>query len=230
MTPPVPRIQLSAPFPDAARSSDPADIGLGAYAAQTARACPYLAPSIRARQSGWTRLSLPTARSGTDRSQVEATLFEQGLWAAEQVRERAAAGDRLACEVVAVDWPDTDARHEAVAEWPHWALKNLLAPVGVVCGRFAACADTSSDQPEAKDVLILALRVAVPAKDHLLLGRTPALARTVATAVDDGRSVLAAVPGLSAVMDPAAVWPAVRAWASTLPQPPRTEGSPCATT
>lgn len=191
------------------RQTDPDAVGLGAFAADATAQCPYLAPSLRARQTWWTHLPAPAAPE--EGEQLAAGLFAAGLRAGEWVRQRVADGDRLACEVVSVDWPVSLARRQAVLAWPHWALKLLFAPVGVLVGKFAP------DHPGA-DCVVLAVRASVPARDRRLLTRTPGLAHTVASAVDDGRRVLAAVPGVpfSTDSDLLAAWPAVRAWAATL--------------
>jgi hypothetical protein len=215
---PAPPPAPAVPFGGGVRSADPADVALGSYAARTARICPYLAPAMRRGQAGFTRLPLPPSQGRPEVSHVQATLFAAGLWAAEQLRERAAA-DRLACEVVALDWPTGRARQQAAMAWPQWALKNLLAPVGVLCGQFTPSAPAKGSRRPNASVMVLALRAAVPARDIALLARTPDLASTVVSAADDGRPLLAAVPAVPAGTDPAVAWPAVRAWAKTLPRP-----------
>lgn len=195
---------------------DPALAGLAAFAADAMTVCPYLGPSMHAGQTRWVRLPAPAG--GGEAEEAAALLFTAGLAAGERVRARAAAGDRLACEVVALDWPASRPHQRSALAWPHWALKVLFAPVGVLCGKFLPAPSDLSEQPiEGADLvppLVLALRVCVPARDARLLGSTPALARTVVSAVDDGRNVLAAVPGMTVGTDPRSAWPAVRAWAA----------------
>jgi hypothetical protein len=188
-------VQLSAraapalPFPGAVRSSDPAAVGMGPYASEVTGVCPYLAPSVRKGQTWWTRLQMPPERAAAGGTQAGALLSAGGLWAAERVRERAAVGDRLTCEVVVVDWAVSRTRQEAAPVLPHWALKCPLAPVGVVCGKFTPAVHGIGDRAEhPESLMVLALRVAVPAKDEALLARTPDLARTVVSAVDDGQA------------------------------------------
>lgn len=63
-------------------------------------------------------------------------------------------------------------------------------------------------------------------KTHKLLTRTPELAEAIGSAHDDGRNVFEAVPGMQPETDPAVAWPAVRAWAASLPRnEERTSGS-----
>lgn len=205
------------PFPGSRRTQYPVDVGLGAYAAALSKACPYLQPSVRAGQTWWT---LHRMQADSTFGEVEAALFAAGMWAAEQVRDQVAAGRRLACEVIAVDWRDSSARQRTVLGWPHWALKHLYTPLGVLAGKFPPGTPSRTRDGRAvaaPPVLVLALRAAIPPRDPRLLAGTPALARTIATADDDGRPALAAVPGIDPDTDPVASWPVVRSWAAALP-------------
>lgn len=209
------------PVSGVVRTRDADEAGLGAWAAQVTGVCPYLAPSVDSGQVEWT---LQQAPAGAGSAEVEAVLFAAGLEAAERVRSRAAAGNRLACEVVAVHWRDSHARQQTILGWPHWALKHLTVPAGVMCGKF-----TPSAQPggavAASPVLALVLRAAVPARDHRFLATTPGLAHQEACGHDSGRPLLEAVPGITPGTDAAAMWPVVRAWAGTLPHTEQTEGA-----
>lgn len=203
--------------PGAQRSQEPAGVGMDTYAGAVSRVCPYLVPSIRTGQTWWTRHAM---ESGDSPEAVEAALFAGGVWAAQQVRHRAARGEQLSCEVLVVDWPGNHAQVRTVMDWPHWALKHLLAPVGIMCGKFPTVGHECSDGRlvAAPPALTLVLRRAVPARDSALLAGTPEVARTLVAARDDGRPLLAAVPGVDPHKDPASAWTAVRAWAALLPR------------
>jgi hypothetical protein len=171
-------------------------------------------------QTWWTRYRMPPAARALE---VEAALFAAGAEAAERVRDQVKAGHRLPCEVIALEWDDSHARQATVLSWPHWALKHLYTPIGVLFGKFSPgqefrCRDGSRVAPPP--TLILAVRAAIPARDPDLLTSTPDLARAVSTARDDHRSVWATVPGLTPGADPATAWPAVRAWAGQVPHRP----------
>lgn len=195
--------------PVAGPATDPAAVGLAAYAAAAMGVCPYLAPSVRAGQTWWTRHHVADGAPAAD---VECALFGLGAWAAERTRERIATGDRWACEVVAVQWRGSNpARPAAVLDWPHWALKHAFTPVGVLTGKFTARADPG---PDAPPLLLLVTRAAVPGKDRRLLRRTPQLADRVATVRDEGQDVWAGVPGITAQADAGRRWALVRAWAA----------------
>ena len=203
------------------RTRDAHEAGLGAWAAHVTSVCPYLAPSMDSGQVEWT---LRQAPAGAGPAEVEAVLFAAGLEAAELVRSRAAAGDRLACEVVAVHWRDSHARQQTILGWPHWALKHLTVPAGVMCGKFTPSAQPAGAEV-AGPVLALVLRAAVRARDGRFLATTPGLAHQGACGHDGERPLLATVPGINPGTDAATVWPVVRAWAGTLPHIGQTEGA-----
>jgi hypothetical protein len=167
------------------RTTSPTTVDFTAYIEAMSAHCPYLGPSVEHGLTGWTiyEAAGPTA-------DVEAALFHAGVQVAEQVRTLA---DRrrgaLVCENIAV----LGVGREALA-WPHWALKNLYAPVGVMFGKFPV-GDQVTDHrgqlvPEPP-VSFLVVRVAVPSRDPLFLSRTPDLADTVGVSSDDGRDVFA---------------------------------------
>lgn len=197
----------------AVRPLDAAEVGLRTWAAHIHDACPYLAPSMASGQVEWTLRTVP---AHAERSEVEAALFTAGLEAAERVRSRTAGSSRLACEVVAVQWQDTRARQNAVLDWPHWALKHLGAPAGVMCGKFSAMTEATRSAPAAR-TWVLVLHAAIPARDHRFLASTPDLAHQLSSREDDRRSLLACVPGITPRTDAAALWPTVRAWARSHP-------------
>ncbi|MFF8310882.1 hypothetical protein [Streptomyces lydicus] len=170
--------------------------------------CPFLAPSLR---RGLARWHCYEADPYADHDAVEAGVFEAGAWSAEQVRARRAAGLGV-CEVIALERGMDRFSEMRVLQWPHWALKLLYAPVGVMFGKFTP-SDRRTDRfgrpVTPPPVALLAVRPALATLDPILLPSAPRLRRAIATSVDDGREVFAAVPG---ARDAAHAWPVVRAW------------------
>ncbi|MFJ5952225.1 hypothetical protein [Streptomyces noursei] len=189
------------------RTRDPAALGLHEYAQAVAEVCPYMLPSQRGGQTWWTRLRPPAASHRA----IESLVFASGVTAAERVRARRAAGDTLACEVLAID----TAQPSTVVNLPHLALKHLYATVGITVGCFAPDRQhelTSGKLIPAAPTVVLALRTAVPRRDAQLLGHMPSSALHIARGSDDGREVLSAVPSLAAGADPISAWRKVRPW------------------
>ncbi|MFJ3218112.1 hypothetical protein ACIPLC_19590 [Kitasatospora sp. NPDC086801] len=163
--------------------------------------------------TGWTVYEIAP---DVHRYAVEAELFYAGVQAAEWIRPLMAEPfGALACENVVLLGQCADADHRELLTWPHWALKNLYGPVGVMFGKFVqGAAETSRaghSIPPAP-FSFLPVRAAVRLLDPKLLTSTPDLAAAVAGAVDDGRDVFEHIP---------CEWKAVREWASSLLRPPK---------
>ncbi|MFD7610501.1 hypothetical protein [Streptomyces sp. NPDC059828] len=168
------------------RTTGPASVDFTEYVAAMSVHCPYLAPSVQHGLTGWTVYEAAGGPSG-----VEAEVFRLGVEFAERVRGLAKRPrGSLVCENIAVFGADRE-----VLAWPHWALKNLYAPVGVMFGKFPT-GEQGSDhlgrQVPEPPVSFLVVRAAVPVRDPHFLSRTPNLAATVAASADDGRDVFAA--------------------------------------
>ncbi len=193
------------------RTARPTSVEFDEYVRAMSIHCPYLAPSVEHGLTGWTVYEATGAAP-----EVEEAVFHAAVRLAEEVRSLAKRPrGALTCENIVV----FGAGREVLA-WPHWALKNLYAPVGVMFGKFPV-GDQVTDHlgrlvPEPP-VSFLVVRVAVRARDPLFLSRTPDLAATVEAAADDGRDVFAA-EGL-----PRGEWADVKRWSQRrLPQaPPR---------
>lgn len=197
-------------------TSDPAVPGIAEYVEAVTAHCPYLGPSAQRGLTLW-ELWEPVQPETFADDTADAAWFAVGLAGAERVRELARTSGPLVCANVAVRWSaHTRVQRDALA-WPHWALKALYAPVGVMVGN-SWKGETDTDRhgrpiPEPP-VTFLSLRSAVRARDPRLMTRTPAVADIVADAVDDGRDVLAAVRGLRHAGPAFALWPHVKAWAA----------------
>ncbi|MGV9267673.1 hypothetical protein ACWDRR_23780 [Kitasatospora sp. NPDC003701] len=197
----------------AARSEQPTGIDVDDYLAALHEHCPFLRPSTTRGMTGWTVYEIAP---GAHRYAVEAELFLAGVQAAEWIRPlMARPHGLLTCENVVLVGQCADADHRELLAWPHWALKNLYGPVGVMFGKFAeGAAETSQtghDIPPAP-FSFLPVRAAVRPLDPRFLADTPDLAAAVAKAVDDGREVFEHIP---------CEWKAVREWASSMLRPPR---------
>lgn len=193
------------------RTSHPTSVDVAGYLLAMQQHCPFLQPSTARGMTEWTVYEIAP---GTHRYAVEAELFHAGVRAAEWVRSlMARPHGMLACENVVLLGQCADADHHELLAWPHWALKNLYSQVGVMFGKFAKAANETSraghDIPPAP-FSFLPVRAAVRPLDPRFLASTPALAATVAAAVDDGRDVFEQIP---------CEWKAVREWASSLPKP-----------
>ncbi|MGW1886557.1 hypothetical protein [Streptomyces sp. NPDC001970] len=184
-----------------ARTPSPMTVDIAPYVEAVSSHCPYLAPSVAHGLTGWTVYEV--AGRGED---VEAELFHAGVQAAEWVRPLATRRHgALVCENIVI----LGARGE-VMTWPHWALKNLYGPVGLMFGKFRAGeqrAGRGGRSVPRPPVSFLPVRVAVRSRDPRFLTATPDLADAVAVAVDDGRDVFKDLPE---------DWKAVRTWAKGL--------------
>ncbi|MCG7524494.1 hypothetical protein MHW47_08605 [Streptomyces sp. OfavH-34-F] len=183
------------------------------YAASMFAYCPYLEASMARGMTGWTVYEVVP---GACREAVEAELFHVAVQAAEWVRPlmRRRHG-ALACENIVILGDAADADHSEVMAWPHWALKHLYGPVGVMFGKFAQCArecDRFGQSIPPAPVSFLPVRASVRSRDPQFLHDTPDLAQSLAGADDDGRDVFEHIP---------CDWKAVRAWAASLPVPQR---------
>ncbi len=195
------------------RAERPTGTGVSRYLSAMELHCPFLKPSTGRGMIGWTVYEVvPDA----PRSWVEAELFHAGVQAAEWIRPLLARPNGLlACEGVVLVGRCGDATHRELLAWPHWALKNLYGPVGVMVGKFVEgvgeTSRTGARIPPAP-VSFLPVRAAVRSLDPRFLADTPDLAAAVARAVDDGRDVFQHIP---------CEWKAVRQWASSLSGPKR---------
>ncbi len=166
-------------------TTSPTTVDFTEYLRAMSAHCPYLEPSV---QHGLTRWTVYEA-TGSD-PEVEEAVFRTGTVVAEQVR-RLSKGPRgsLVAENIAV----VGAGREVLA-WPHWALKNLYAPVGVMVGKFPVgeqAADARGRTVPEPPVSFLVVRAAVRVRDPHFLRHTPELSATVESAADDGRDVFA---------------------------------------
>ncbi|MER5549196.1 hypothetical protein ABT072_43980 [Streptomyces sp. NPDC002589] len=163
--------------------------------------CPYLAPSLARELTGWT-----VYEAAGETAAVEAEVFHAGVQAAEWVRPFTSLPHGvLACESIVIVGVGGQ-----VVQWPHWALKNLYGPVGLMVGKFTAGerrTDRGGRQIPAPPVTFLPVRAAVRPRDPRFLAATPELAAAVASAVDDGRDVFEHTPHH---------WEEIKQWAQHL--------------
>ncbi|MFF4648191.1 hypothetical protein [Streptomyces sp. NPDC001389] len=190
-----------------ARTTQPRSVDISDYVRQMSAHCPYLAPSVERGLTGWT-----VYEATGEADAVEAELFWAGSRAAEWVRPLASRlHGALVCENVVLLGGGRD-----LTGWPHWALKNLYAPVGVMFGKFHAGEEEVAQDGRsipAAPVSFIPVRPAVRRRDPRFLHDTPDLADALAVASDDGRDVFEHLPH---------DWKAVRAWSRTkLPPVPR---------
>ncbi|MGA5823639.1 hypothetical protein ACPC54_37960 [Kitasatospora sp. NPDC094028] len=181
------------------------------YLAGLYQHCPFLRPSTRRGMTGWTVYEITP---GSHRYAVEAELFHAGVQAAEWVRPlMARPNGLLVCENVVLVGRCEGADHRELLAWPHWALKNLYAPVGVMFGKFPRGAVELGRRGEnipPPPFSFLPVRVGVRPLDPKFLKDTPDLASALAVSADDGRDVFEHIP---------CEWKAVREWASSRPMP-----------
>ncbi|MFJ5634950.1 DUF6875 domain-containing protein [Streptomyces goshikiensis] len=189
-----------------ARTENPRSVAVADYVQAVTTHCPYLSPSLDRGLTGWT-----VYEAGGEADAVEAELFWAGVQAAEWVRPLASRPHGvLVCENIVLlgDIPGT--RHRDLIGWPHWALKNLYGPVGIMFGKFhraeeEVARDGRSIPPAPAS--FLPVRPAVRRRDPRFLQDTPDLADALAVADDLGRDVFEHLPH---------DWKDIRAWASSL--------------
>ncbi|CAM5678148.1 MULTISPECIES: hypothetical protein [Streptomyces] len=184
-----------------ARTTRPRTVGITSYAQAVTVNCPCLAPSLERGLTRWT-----VYEAVGDGEAVEAEVFGAGVQTAECVRAAAARRHgSLVCENIVLLNVADDAM-----TWPHWALKNLYGPVGLMFGKFREGEEDTDRRGlciPAPPVAFMPVRVAVRPRDPRFLAATPDLAHAVANAVDDGRVVLAGMPQ---------EWKDVKRWAQRL--------------
>ncbi|MFF8993257.1 hypothetical protein ACF09H_25660 [Streptomyces sp. NPDC014983] len=179
----------------------PTTVNVADYVAAVAEHCPWLAPSVGRELTGWTVYEAVGEAEG-----VEAGVFHAGVQAAEWLRPLMPRPyGALVCENVVV----LGAGQEAL-EWPHWVLKHLYGPVGLMFGKFSAGEERTDRYGRgilAPPVSFLPVRAAVRSRDARFLRRTPDLSAAVAAAVDDGRDVCEGLPR---------EWKEIKQWAHHL--------------
>ncbi|MEU2507934.1 hypothetical protein ABZ621_24910 [Streptomyces sp. NPDC007863] len=171
----------------------PRSVDVSGYVRRMTAHCPYLGPSVERGLTTWTVYGVDG-----DAGAVEAELFHAGATAAERLRPliRQPHGF-LRCENVVLLGETPGAWHRALLAWPHWALKNLYGPVGIMVGTFHEGEEeifAAGDRLPAAPVSFLAVRAAVRRRDPRLLRSTPDLAAALAMADDDGRDVFEGIP------------------------------------
>lgn len=187
-------------------STRPVTVDVASYTARMTAHCPYLAPSLERGLTTWT-----VYRAEGEADAVEAELFRAGVQAAEWLRPLLhRPHGLLRCEniVLVGDVPGTT--HRALVTWPHWVLKHLYGPLGLMFGKFCAGKEetsTAGRRIPAAPVSFLPVRAAVRRRDPRLLRATPDLAAALAVGDDDGRDVFAHLP-----QD----WKDIRTWARSL--------------
>jgi hypothetical protein len=191
-----------------ARTTTPGTVEIADYVRRVAAHCPFLAPSVERGLTGWT-----VYEAAGEADAVEAEVFHAGVRAAEWVRPLASRPyGVLVCENIVI-LGDSGVSHGEPLAWPHWALKHLYAPVGVMFGKF--CKGEESVGTLGRDIppppfSFLPVRASIRSRDPRFLEDTPDLAASLAAAVDDGRDVFEYIPN---------DWKAVRAWATSLSVP-----------
>ncbi|MCQ6557013.1 hypothetical protein NPS70_28070 [Streptomyces sp. C10-9-1] len=194
-----------------AGSTRPRSINIAGYVQEMTALCPYLAPSLGQGGTSWT-----VYRAEGSAQEVEAELFHAGVQAAEWLRPLIHRPQGfLRCENIVVLGEVPGVRHRDLMAWPHWVLKHLYGPVGVMFGKFYAGEDErtrAGARIPAAPVSFLPVRAAVRRRDPAFLHATPSLAAALAVAKDDGRDVLEHIP-----YD----WQEIRTWAKRfLPMKP----------
>ncbi|GHE04127.1 hypothetical protein [Streptomyces alanosinicus] len=184
-----------------ARTTRPKAADINAYAEAVTVHCPYLAPSLERGLTGWT-----VYEAVGEAEAVEAEVFHAGVQAAEWVRPLANRRHGVyVCENIILLNADDE-----VLSWPHWALKNLYGPVGLMFGKFRKGeedTDRHGRHIPRPPMAFMPVRAAVRVRDPRFLAATPGLADAVANASDDGRHVFADLP-----QD----WKDVKQWAQRL--------------
>ncbi|MFF4403438.1 hypothetical protein [Streptomyces sp. NPDC001404] len=205
--------RINEPSPDAEQLGH----GLGPYVTAVAAHCPYLPPSAGQGLTRWELWEPVDKGLAGPVAGIEAALFVASLAAAERVRDRARKLGPLVCENVAVHLVGASSEEQRrLLEWPHWALKLLLAPVGLMAGKFWAGEkglDRQGRPVPEPPITFLSLRPAVRARDPRLLTSHPEVGDIISEAVDDGRDVLASVLDGAQRVDED-MWPLIQAWAA----------------
>ncbi|MGW6741455.1 hypothetical protein ACWGDX_12085 [Streptomyces sp. NPDC055025] len=197
------------------RSVDPTSVDVSGYVTAMYEHCPFLKASTARGMTCWTVYEMAPE---VHRYSLEAELFHAAVRAAEWVRSSARrTRSPLACENIVVlpagEGADADPRE--LMAWPHWALKHLYGPVGVMFGKFTRGVqewDKHGRSVPRAPYSFLPVRSSVRPRDPAFLTDTPDLSAAVATADDDGHDVFAHMP---------CEWKVVREWASSLPAPKR---------
>jgi len=177
-------------------------VDVSAYVQQMAAHCPYLEPSLRQDLTTWT-----VYRVDGDAEAVEAELFHAGVQAAEWLRPLLnRPHGLLRCENIVLLGEVPGIRHRELMAWPHWALKNLYGPVGVMFGKFSAGEEEvtkAGARIPTAPASFLPVRAAIRRRDPYFLRATPDLAAALVAAADDGRDVFEHIP---------TQWKEIRTW------------------
>ncbi|MFD3415722.1 DUF6875 domain-containing protein [Streptomyces cyaneofuscatus] len=193
----------------------PTSIDITGYVERMTAHCPYLSPSIERGLTTWT-----VYRTDGSTDAVEAELFHAGAQAAEWLRPliRRPYG-ALRCENVVILGEVPDVGHRDLLAWPHWALKNLYGPVGIMFGKFYAGEEGNTRvgrRIPLAPVSFLPVRAAIRRRDPQFLHATPDLAAALSVHDDDGRDVFGQLPY---------EWQEIRTWAQRLLPPPKRSAS-----
>ncbi|AXG78263.1 DUF6875 domain-containing protein [Streptomyces paludis] len=198
-----------------AGTTRPTSVDISDYARQMTSHCPYLAPSLQQGLTSWT-----VYRADGDAEGVQAELFHTGVQAAEWLRPLLnRPHGLLRCENIVLLGGVPGTRHRDLLAWPHWVLKNLYGPIGVMFGKFYAGQEevaASGRRIPAAPVSFLPVRAAVRRRDPRFLSATPDLAAALAAADDDGRDVFEHIP---------TEWKKIRTWAQHLLPPAKPSSS-----
>ncbi|MEN8656189.1 DUF6875 domain-containing protein [Streptomyces sp. 21So2-11] len=222
---PAPRPTAGALRLVEASTARPRSVDVSDYVRQMTAHCPYLAPSLERDLTTWT---VYRADSGADADAVQAELFHAGVQAAEWLRPLMnRPHGLLRCENIVLTGDVPHASHRELMAWPHWALKNLYGPCGVMFGKFYAGEEEVTEagmRIPGAPASFLPVRAAVRRRDPRFLHATPDLASALAAADDDGRDVFEHSP---------TQWKEIRTWARQFLPPvkpstssPHTSASP----
>ncbi|MFI5945516.1 DUF6875 domain-containing protein [Streptomyces uncialis] len=194
-----------------ASTTRPSSVDVGDYARQMTAYCPYLAPSLQQGLTTWT-----VYRADGDAEAVQAELFHAGAQAAEWLRPLLnRPHGLLRCENIVLVGEVPGTGHRDLLAWPHWVLKNLYGPVGVMFGKFYAGEEEvtgAGHRIPAAPASFLPVRAAVRRRDPRFLRATPDLAAALAAADDDGRDVFEHLP---------TEWKDIRTWSRQFLPPPK---------
>lgn len=194
------------------RTSTPQTVDVSDYVGAMASHCPFVTPSVARGLTGWTVYEIA---GDSQAAEAEAEVFHAGVQAAEWIRPLTTRRHgSLVCENIVLLGGHA-ATHRELTAWPHWALKHLYGPVGLMFGKFwtdEEGTDRQGHRIPAPPFSFLAVRCAIRLVDPRFLTDTPALAQSLSTAVDDGRNVFQGLPY---------EWKEVKKWASSLLSPQR---------